>query len=102
MTETTEFRLPAAVAPRAYRLALEPDLDALTFKGEVAIELDVKTPTRDIVLHAANLEIASARLGGDALEVRPEPARERVALVASNCVVARTPFVPSGRVYVLR
>ena len=82
MTETTEFRLPAAVAPRTYRLALEPDLDALTFKGEVTIELDVRTSTREIVLHAATLEIASARLGSETLEVRPEPARERVALVA--------------------
>jgi aminopeptidase N len=79
---TDEFRLPAAVAPRAYRLALEPDLDALTFKGEVAIDLDVKSPTREVVLHAANLDIVSARLGGDSLEIRPEPARERIALVA--------------------
>jgi puromycin-sensitive aminopeptidase len=84
VTESTEFRLPTAVAPRAYRLALEPDLDALTFKGEVAIDLDVTSPTREIVLHAAHLEIASARLGADPLEVRPEAARERIALVASK------------------
>jgi aminopeptidase N len=84
VTESTEFRLPTAVAPRAYRLALEPDLDALTFKGEVAIDLDVKSSTREIVLHSANLQVASAKIGSDALEIRPDPAKERVALVASK------------------
>jgi puromycin-sensitive aminopeptidase len=82
VTESNEFRLPAAVAPKAYRLALEPDLDALTFKGEVAIDLDVKTPSREIVLHASGLDIAEARIGPGALEVRPDPARERITLSA--------------------
>jgi puromycin-sensitive aminopeptidase len=82
VTESTEFRLPAAVAPRTYRLALEPDLDALAFKGEVTIDLEVKSPTREIVLHASNLSIASASLAGETLEVRTEPARERIKLVA--------------------
>jgi len=82
VTEANEFRLPGAVKPKAYRLSLEPDLDALTFKGEVTIELDVKTSTSEIVLHAANLEIADARLGADALEIRSDAARERVTLAA--------------------
>src|SRR4029079_1561674 len=88
VTDANEFRLPAAVKPKAYRLSLEPDLDALTFKGEVTIELDVKTPTREIVLHAANLEIADARLGGAALELRPEAARERIVLAAGKTLPA--------------
>ncbi|MBI3854556.1 MAG: M1 family metallopeptidase [Planctomycetes bacterium] len=88
MTESNEFRLPSAVAPRTYRLALEPDLESLTFKGEVAIDLDVKNPTREIVLHAANLDVASARLGGETLELRPEPARDRLALVAAKPLAA--------------
>jgi aminopeptidase N len=82
VSDANEFRLPASVKPRAYRLSLEPDLDALAFKGEVTIELDVKTPTREIVLHAANLEIAEARLGGAALELRSEAGRERIVLEA--------------------
>src|SRR5438045_3498936 len=84
VTDANDFRLPAAVRPKAYRLSLDPDLDALTFKGEVTIELDVKTPTKEIVLHAANLEIADARLGGAALEVRSETARERLTLAAKQ------------------
>jgi aminopeptidase N len=88
VTETNEFRLPSAVKPKAYRLSLEPDLDTLTFKGEVTIELDVKMPTKEIVLHAANLEITDARLGGAALEVRPEAARERLTLAAKQPLAA--------------
>ena len=82
MTDANEFRLPGAAKPRAYRLSLAPDLDALTFKGEVTIDLDVKISTREIVLHAANLEIAEARTGSGALEVRTDPAHERLILTA--------------------
>src|SRR6185436_11011398 len=88
VSDANEFRLPASVKPKAYRLSLEPDLDALTFRGEVTIEMDVKTPTRDIVLHAANLEIDEARLGNAALEVRADAAKERVTLTAPQPLAA--------------
>jgi puromycin-sensitive aminopeptidase len=82
VTDAGNFRLPAAAAPRAYRLVLEPDLEALTFKGEVAIDLDVRDATREIVLHAVGLEIAGARSGAGPLEVRADAAKERLALVS--------------------
>jgi puromycin-sensitive aminopeptidase len=81
VTDTNEFRLPAAALPRRYRLALEPDLEALTFKGSVEIDLDVKTATREIVLHSVNLDIAEARSGAEKLEVRVDAAKERLTLV---------------------
>lgn len=84
MTDTNEFRLPGAALPKTYRLALEPDLDKLTFKGEVSIDLDVKRPTRDLVLHAANLEIAEARAASGPLEVSLDAAKERVTLTAKQ------------------
>jgi puromycin-sensitive aminopeptidase len=77
-----EFRLPGAAAPRTYRLTLEPDLVALTFKGEVAIDLDVKTATREIVLHSVHLEIAEARSGADTLDVHADEKKERITLTA--------------------
>src|SRR5262245_29098492 len=89
VSDANEFRLPAAVKPKAYRLSLEPDLDALTFRGEVTIELEVKTPTREIVLHAATLDVAEARLAsGGALEIRPDAARERITLTAAQPLAA--------------
>jgi puromycin-sensitive aminopeptidase len=82
VTETNEHRLPADVLPRAYRLLLEPDLDTFRFRGEVAIDLDVRTSTAEFSLHAAELEIQGALLGSSALDIRLDPGRERVTLRA--------------------
>ena len=88
MTDARDFRLPATVLPRTYRLLIEPDLDALTFKGEVAIDLDVKTSTTEIVLHSYKLDIAEAHAGADRLQVRLDAATERVTLTASKPLAA--------------
>ncbi|MBV8878927.1 MAG: hypothetical protein JO332_03075, partial [Planctomycetaceae bacterium] len=81
MTDSAEFRLPASALPRTYRLALEPDLEALTFRGDVEIDLDLKAPSRDLVLHSVGLDIAEARSGADRLDVRVDAAKERITLV---------------------
>lgn len=57
-------RLPAAVAPRVYRLLLVPDLDAGTFHGELTIEYEVLAETSSIVLNAADLTVTSASIEG--------------------------------------
>ena len=82
VTDTGDFRLPATALPRTYRLTLEPDLEALTFKGEVSIDLDVKTATTEIVMHAVGLQIAEARSGADRVEFRTDDAKERLTLVS--------------------
>jgi puromycin-sensitive aminopeptidase len=76
-------RLPTDVLPRRYRLHLAPDLRTFAVQGRVEIDLDVRTATREIVLHAAELEIREARLGGEALQVAFDAARERVTLTPS-------------------
>jgi len=59
MTTTTDpVRLPTTVVPSAYRLRLEPDLDAASFTGTVEIDVDVVEPTATVVLNAYQLEIA--------------------------------------------
>lgn len=47
--------LPDTVVPSHYDLAIRPDLEALTFTGTNAATIDVRTPTRDIVLNADGL-----------------------------------------------
>jgi puromycin-sensitive aminopeptidase len=84
MTDPSAFRLPTAAVPRHYRLRLEPDLDALRYTGEVEIDLDVRRATPEVVLHAVDLDIAEAWSGSEKLELRPEPARERLALVSAR------------------
>ena len=58
-------RLPRTVLPRRYDLTLTPDLEAATFAGEETVAVEVATPTADVVLNAAEIEIdeATARVG---------------------------------------
>ncbi len=62
-------RLPGGVVPRHYAIELEPDLEAATFSGNVAIDIEITEPSTTIVLNAAELSIASARLDTSAGEV---------------------------------
>ena len=52
-------RLPPTVVPSAYRLRLEPDLDAATFAGTVEIDVEVRAATREVVLNAIELALAA-------------------------------------------
>lgn len=54
--------LPDSAAPVAYDLAIVPDVQAGTFTGSVKITLDVKKPTADIALNAADLRFDSVAL----------------------------------------
>ncbi|KAI4602466.1 Aminopeptidase 2 mitochondrial [Pestalotiopsis sp. 9143b] len=56
------FRLPDTIEPRHYSIEIEPDLDAGTFRGRVAIQLHVASSTQYIVLHAVRLNITDASL----------------------------------------
>ncbi len=54
------FRLPRTVLPRRYELTLAPDLDAATFTGEVAVDVDVVEGVDAVVLNAIELTIDEA------------------------------------------
>src|SRR5665213_3220564 len=58
--------LPAEVTPDHYRIDITPDAKALTFKGDVEIDLTVHQATDRIVLNAADIVIESAALSGEA------------------------------------
>ncbi len=60
MAETNPYRLPRTVLPRRYDLHLVPDLDAATFAGTVAVEVEVVEPTAEVVLNAIELEVDEA------------------------------------------
>ena len=58
------YRLPRVAAPTRYDIELTPDLDAATFSGTVAIALDVREATDELVCNAADLEIDAAWVVG--------------------------------------
>jgi len=79
------YRLNDDVLPRAYRLVLEPDLEAAVFAGSVEIDVEITSPVSEIVLNALDLEISSATLtfsGGTSVicDVAPDAEAERATL----------------------
>ncbi|MBP8806236.1 MAG: M1 family metallopeptidase [Kofleriaceae bacterium] len=91
-TPPSGWRLPAGVAPTAYRLALAVDPAADHFTGEVEIELAIAAPTRVIWLHAAALTIASASIvAGGATQpatIVDDAAHERIGVVVPTPLAA--------------
>src|SRR3989338_4928794 len=60
--KANHHRLPAHVTHLRYKLLIKPDLDNFTFYGEENIEVDIAKPTKEIVLHSAELEIDKAEV----------------------------------------
>ncbi len=50
-------RLSKFIKPERYQLTIKPDLKGFTFEGEETIHLRLEKSTREIVLHAKELEI---------------------------------------------
>ena len=71
---TLPTQLPRTAIPRHYAISVTPHAERLSFDGDVAIDLEVVKPTGELVLNAADLELASATLrpqnGGAALPAR--------------------------------
>ena len=83
--ETPSYRLPRSVVPERYDLEISPDLGTARFTGRESVALDVVERVSEVVLNAAELEIASAVLvgaGGASLPaaVELDPDEERVLL----------------------
>ena len=58
----TPGQLPKTIAPRHYSLRIQADLEARTTIGTEEIDFEVLQPTREIILNALELDIASTEL----------------------------------------
>ena len=78
-----EVRLPASVTPRTYRIDFTPDIQALTFRGTVQIDITVHQRTKSIVLNSADLVIDRAGvLGhGDVRTIRYDTPEQTATLM---------------------
>lgn len=58
--------------PIHYNIHLEPNLETFVFQGTVTIDIDLETPTSQIVVNAKNLDIPVCKYGsGNSLENAP-------------------------------
>jgi aminopeptidase N len=64
LAATPRVVLPDAVTPERYRIDIVPDVEALTFKGTVQIDVTVHSAVDRIVLNGADLIIDSAAVAG--------------------------------------
>lgn len=96
--------LPDGVAPLRYRIEFTPDIAARSFHGSVDIDIDVERPTDRIVMNSADLEVASARLQGEAAipAMAYDAPAQRLSLVFPHPIAAgaRTLHLEyRGRIY---
>jgi aminopeptidase N len=59
---TLPTQLPRTAIPHHYAIMVTPHAQQLTFDGDVAIDLDVTKPMRELVLNAADMKLTSATL----------------------------------------
>ncbi len=80
MSSSNPYRLPRSVSPHAYTLALKPDLAAATFTGHAVIDAIVNEPVSDIVLNAAELDVAAVRVDGHDAEFATDEEQQRLTI----------------------
>ena len=80
--------LPTNVLPVHYDVSFRPDARHLTFSGSVAIEIEVKDPTHDIVLNAADLTFTRVHLSGvkEPPRISFQPENETVTLLFPSAI----------------
>src|SRR5437016_13642684 len=63
----TPGKLPKQVVPTEYSIRVVPNIDNFTFAGSERVKLNVRSPTRQLVLNALELGIQKASVDGEEL-----------------------------------
>ena len=80
---STPGKLPKQVVPEEYAIRIVPDVTRLRFAGSETVRLKVRTPVRELVLNAAELEIHSASVDDQAIPksaLKLDPKQETLTL----------------------
>ncbi|WP_224368997.1 M1 family metallopeptidase [Hyalangium versicolor] len=94
LTEDKNFRLPRTVLPRRYTTTLTLNLDERSFSGTETIELEVTSPTSEIILHGIALQLGKVTFRTDSRQYAPASIR---AVEQSETVVLQfEPPLPTG------
>ena len=96
VTAAAPTQLPRGVRPTHYELAVTPDAAALTFKGKVAIAIDVTEATSTLVVNAIDLTFADVRLSGGAGKAAIAPSKVEVSDAAQTATFTFEKAIPPG------
>ncbi|HKR35196.1 MAG TPA: M1 family metallopeptidase [Steroidobacteraceae bacterium] len=93
----TPTQLPRLVRPTHYNVTIEPNAAALTFRGDVAISLEVLAPVQSITLNAIDMKFASVRFtdstGKKVVSSEPKVTMDEAAQTATFTFDSK---IPSG------
>ena len=92
-TSDRNFRLSPSIRPRRYAPHLRVDLEGRSFEGRGTITVQLDAPTKEIVLHAAELEITRAALKADG---RSSDASVEAVEISETAVLRFGAEVPAG------
>ena len=77
-------RLPQSVIPNHYAITIAPDLVAETYRGDEAIDVDVKEPVSSITMHAIDLDFRDVQVSAAGRNLRAtvtsDPPNEMITL----------------------
>jgi len=59
---TTPGKLPKNIRPTEYAIRIQPDLAKLRFSGSETVQLNVESPTRQVVFNALDVSVTDARI----------------------------------------
>jgi puromycin-sensitive aminopeptidase len=87
---TNPYRLARTVVPSAYRIFITPNLEDFTFAGRVEIDVDIKEPVGELVMHALDLELGAATISADGTSYRSQEHHFNETYETVNFVFDRT------------
>ena len=88
---STPGKLPKHVLPQEYAIRIKPDFNKLTFSGSTSIKIEVKKPTREVILNALELKFSDVAIDGKPLPrsaLKMDEKQELVTLTAPGELAA--------------
>jgi len=70
--------LPAGASPQQYQLTIDPDLQKLSFQGELTLDFTASQTLDELVLNALDLTIIDASIDGNKVNAEVVAATQRV------------------------
>lgn len=68
----TKHRLPVNIKPVQYNVKIQPNLADFKFTGIETIHLEISKPTKQLVLHSADLSVTKVELTSGKLKLQPK------------------------------